>query len=74
MLRYISIVCLSHSIYIVYSLLWQLLDQCPIEAQQVNLTGEISSGNTSYVFIRELDREPQQYSTNYSKSVHTFVL
>ena len=25
-------------------LLWQLLDQCPIEAQAINLTGGISSG------------------------------
>ena len=46
-------------------MLWQLLDQCLIEAQIVNLTGGISSRNTSCVFTRELDREPQQYSTNY---------
>jgi len=30
-------------------LLWQPLDQCPIEAQAINLTGGISSGNTSCV-------------------------
>ena len=46
-------------------MLWQLLDQCPIEAQAINLKGQISSGNTSCVFTRELDRELQQYSTNY---------
>ena len=45
--------------------LWQLLDQCPIAVQVVNLTGGISSGNMSCVFIRELDREPQQYPTDY---------
>jgi len=45
--------------------LWQPLDQCPIKAQVVNLTEKISSGNTSCVFTRELNREPQQYSTNY---------
>jgi len=37
----------------------------PIAAQVVNLKGRISSGNTSCVFTRELDREPQQYSTDY---------
>ena len=46
-------------------MLLQPLDQCPIEAQMVNLTGGISSGNMSCVFTRELDRELQQYSTNY---------
>jgi len=46
-------------------MLWQPLDQCPITAQVVNLTEEISSGNMSCVFTRELDRELQQYSTNY---------
>jgi len=46
-------------------MLWQPLDQCPIAAQAINLTEEISSGNISYVFTRELDREPQQYSTDY---------
>ena len=46
-------------------MLWQLLDQCPIAAQAMNLTGGISSGNTSCVFTRKLDRKPQQYSTNY---------
>ena len=40
-------------------MLWQLLDQYPIVAQAVNLTGGISSRNTSCVFTRELDREPQ---------------
>jgi len=45
--------------------LWQPLDQCLIAAQTVNLTGGISSRNTSCVFTRELDREPQQYSTDY---------
>jgi len=34
-------------------------------AQSINLIGGISSGNTSCVFTRELDREPQQYSTDY---------
>jgi len=51
--------------YSVFLLLWQLLDQCPMKAQSINLTGGISSGNISCVFTRELDREPQQYSTNY---------
>ena len=46
-------------------MLWQPLDQCPITAQVVNLTGGISSRNTSCVFTRELDRELQQYSTDY---------
>ena len=46
-------------------MLWQPLDQCPIAAQVVNLTGGISSRNTSCVFIRELNRELQQYSTDY---------
>jgi len=46
-------------------MLWQPLDQCLIAAQAVNLTGGISSGNTSCVFTRELNREPQQYSTDY---------
>ena len=41
------------------------IDQCLIAAQMVNLTGGISSRNTSCVFTRELDREPQQYSTDY---------
>ena len=45
--------------------LWQLLDQCPIVSLQVNLTKGISDGNMSCVFTRELDRKPQQYSTNY---------
>jgi len=40
-------------------MLWQPLDQCPIAAQAVNLTGGISSENMSCVFIRELDKEPQ---------------
>jgi len=46
-------------------MLWQLLNQCPIAAQAVNLIGGISSGNMSCVFTRELDRELQQYSTYY---------
>ena len=48
-----------------WALLWQPLDQCPIAAQAVNLKGQISSGNTSCVFTRELDRKLQQYSTDY---------
>ena len=36
-----------------------------MKVQTVNLTEEISSGNKSCVFIRELNREPQQYSTDY---------
>ena len=39
--------------------------QSPIEAQVVNLIGEISSGNTSCIFTRELNKKPQQYSTDY---------
>jgi len=54
--------------------LWQPLDQCPIAAQAVNLTRGISSGNTSCVFIRELNREPQQYSTDYLYKVPWSVL
>ena len=46
-------------------MLWQPLDQCPIAAQAVNLTGGISSGNMSCIFTRELNMELQQYSTNY---------
>ena len=46
-------------------MLWQPLDQCLIAALQVNLTVGISSGNMSYVFTRELNRELQQYSTDY---------
>ena len=46
-------------------MLWQPLDQCPMKAQIINLIGGIPSGNTSCVFTRELNREPQQYSTNY---------
>jgi len=46
-------------------LLWQPLDQCPIAAQVINLKERISSRNMSCVFTRELDREPQQYSTDY---------
>ena len=46
-------------------MLWQPLDQCPIAAQAINLIEGISSRNMSCVFTRELDREPQQYSTNY---------
>ena len=54
------------TLYLLQSkLLWQPLDQCPIAAQVVNLIGGIFSGNTSCIFTRELDREPQQYSTNY---------
>ena len=33
--------------------------------QAINLTGGISSGNTSCVFTRELNRELQQYFINY---------
>ena len=46
-------------------LLWQPLDQCLMKPQIVNLTGGISSRNTSCVFTRELNRESQQYFTNY---------
>ena len=46
-------------------MLWQPLDQCPIASLQVNLTEGISSRNTSYIFTRELNRELQQYSTDY---------
>ena len=46
-------------------MLWQLLNQCLIATQTVNLIGGIFSRNTSCVFTRELDREPQQYSTDY---------
>ena len=46
-------------------MLWQPLDQCPIAAQVINLTERISSRNMSCVFTRELNRKPQQYSTNY---------
>ena len=46
-------------------MLWQPLDQCPIAAQAINLIEGISSRNMSCVFTRELDRDPQQYSTNY---------
>ena len=45
--------------------LWQPLDQCPIAVQAINPTGQISSGNISYVFTRELNRELQQYSIYY---------
>ena len=55
-------------------MLWQSLDQCPIAAQAMNLTGGISSGNTSCVFTRKLNREPQQYSTNYLYKVPWSVL
>ena len=51
--------------YVTVIVLWQLLNQCPMKVQTVNLIGEISSENTSCVFIRELNREPQQYSTDY---------
>ena len=51
--------------YVTVIVLWQLLNQCPMKVQTVNLTEEISSGNKSCVFIRELNREPQQYSTDY---------
>ena len=47
------------------NLLWQPLDQCPIAEQAINLKEQISSGNTSCVFTRELNRELQQYSTDY---------
>ena len=47
------------------NMLWQPLDQCLIAAQAVNLIEGISSGNMSCIFIRELNREPQQYSTYY---------
>jgi len=46
-------------------MLWQPLDQCPIEAQAVNLKGGYLVGNMSCIFTRELNRELQQYSTNY---------
>jgi len=46
-------------------MLWQPLDQCPIAIQAVNLKEQIFSGNTSCVFTRKLDREPQQYFTYY---------
>ena len=46
-------------------MLWQPLDQSPIAVQAINLKGWISSENTSCVFTRELNREPQQYSTYY---------
>ena len=55
-------------------MLWQPLDQCPIAAQVVNLTGGISSRNTSCVFIRELNRELQQYSTDYLYKVSWSML
>ena len=54
--------------------LWQPLDQCLIAAQTVNLTGGISSRNTSCVFTKELNREPQQYSTNYLYKCPWFIL
>ena len=45
-----------------------------MKPQIVNLTGEISSRNTSCVFTRELNREPQQYSTNYLYKCPWFIL
>jgi len=39
--------------------------QSPIASLQVNLSVGISSGNTSCIFTRELNRKPQQYSTDY---------
>ena len=45
--------------------MWQPLDQCPMKVQIINLLGWISSRNMSCVFTRELNREPQQYSTDY---------
>jgi len=52
-------------------MLWQPLDQCPIAAQAINLTGEIFSRNTSCVFTRELNREPQRYLPIIYISIHS---
>ena len=45
--------------------LWQLLDTMSNSSTSGKSQRRISSRNTSCVFTRELDREPQQYSTDY---------
>ena len=45
--------------------LWQLLDTKSNSSTSGKSHRRISSRNTSCIFTKELNREPQQYSTNY---------
>ena len=49
-------------------MLWQPLDQCPIEAQAINLTGEISSGE------HELCNSQENSTENYNSILPTIYI